>query len=216
MLSHFNLSGKTAIVTGGSKGIGLEVVRGLAEAGAAVAFTYSSTAPAEAERLAAELSAANGGRAVRAYKADVRSREEVEAVVLRATADLGGRLDILVANAGIADHIRAEEYPEDKWRNLYDVNVHGAFWAAQAAARVFQKQWKAAGEAAPHRGSIIFTVSVSATLVNIPQTQAAYNSSKAALKHLAKSLAVEWVDYARVNSISPVGKPQTPSRRGLG
>jgi sorbose reductase len=205
VLSHFNLAGKTALVTGGSKGIGLEVVCGLVEAGAKVAFTYSSTAAAEADQLAASISAANGGRTVRAYQVDVRSQEEVEAAVQQAAAELGGgRLDIVVANAGIADHIPAKDYPVDKWRDIYDVNVHGAFWTAQAAARVFERQWKQAGESVPHRGSIIFTVSVSATLVNIPQTQAAYNSSKAALKHLSKSLAVEWVDYARVNSVSPV------------
>ena len=64
VLSHFSLDGKTALVTGGSRGIGLEVVRGLVEAGAKVAFTYSSTPPAEADKLAADISAANNGRAV--------------------------------------------------------------------------------------------------------------------------------------------------------
>lgn len=207
VLSHFDLTGKTALVTGGSRGIGLEVVRGLVEAGAKVAFTYSSTPPAEAEKLAADISAANNGRAVVAYKANVRSRTEIEAAVERAAKELGegGRLDIVVANAGIADHIPASEYPEDKFRDMFDVNVNGAFWTAQAAARVFERQWKqGGGEGAPHRGSVIFTASVSATLVNVPQKQAAYNASKAALVHLSKSLAVEWVDFARVNSISPV------------
>lgn len=208
VLSHFDLTGKTALVTGGSRGIGLEVVRGLVEAGAKVAFTYSSTPPAEAEKLAADISAANNGRAVVAYKANVRSRTEIEAAVERAAKELGGeggRLDIVVANAGIADHIPASEYPEDKFRDMFDVNVNGAFWTAQAAARVFERQWKQGGsEGAPHRGSVIFTASVSATLVNVPQKQAAYNASKAALVHLSKSLAVEWVDFARVNSVSPV------------
>ncbi|KAF3024202.1 hypothetical protein E8E14_010291 [Neopestalotiopsis sp. 37M] len=204
VLSHFNLDGKTALVTGGSRGIGLEVVRGLVEAGAKVAFTYSSTPPAEADKLAADISAANNGRAVVAYKVNVRTRSEIEAAVEQAAKELGGgHLDIVVANAGIADHIPATEYPEDKFREMFDVNVNGAFWTAQAAARVFERQWKQGGEDKPHRGSVIFTASVSATLVNVPQKQAAYNASKAALVHLSKSLSVEWVDFARVNSVSP-------------
>lgn len=202
VLSHFALSGKTALVTGGSRGIGLEVARGLCEAGAKVAFTYSSTPVAEADRIASDISAANGGRAVKAYKCNVRSRAEVESVVEAVTAELGGgKLDVVVANAGIADHIAAQDYPEDKFREIFDVNVNGAFWTAQAAARVFERQFKAGGDG---RGSIVFTASVSATLVNVPQKQAAYNASKAALVHLSKSLAVEWVDFTRVNSVSPV------------
>ncbi|KAK7752900.1 hypothetical protein SLS62_005059 [Diatrype stigma] len=203
VLSHFDLSGKTALVTGGCRGIGLEVARGLCEAGAQVAITYSSTPAAEAERIAGEISRANGGRAVQALKCNVRSRAEVEAVVeaVAAAGGLGrGKLDVVVANAGIAEHIAAQDYPEDKFRDMFDVNVNGAFWTAQAAARVFERQHEADPAA---RGSIVFTASVSATLVNVPQKQAAYNASKAALVHLSKSLAVEWVDFTRVNSVSP-------------
>ncbi|RWA06527.1 hypothetical protein EKO27_g8576 [Xylaria grammica] len=204
VLSHFSLAGKTALVTGGSRGIGLEVVRGLAEAGAKVAFTYSSTPATEAEKTAADISAANNGLAVLAYKVNVRSKAEIGAAIEKTAKELsGGHLDIVVANAGIADHIPAEDYPEDRFREIFDVNVSGAFYTAQAAANVFKRQWKQAGEGTAHRGSIIFTASVSATLVNIPQKQAAYNSTKAALVHLSKSLAVEWVDFARVNSVSP-------------
>lgn len=74
------------------------------------------------------------------------------------------------------------------------VNLDGAFYTAQAAGRIFKSQG---------HGNIIFTASVSAVLVNLPQKQAAYNASKAAVVHLAKSLAVEWVDFCRVNCISP-------------
>lgn len=204
VLSHFDLSGKTALVTGGCRGIGLEVAKGLCEAGAKVAITYSSTAPAEADAVASSISSANGGRLVKAYKCNVRNRSEIESTIETVTKEMGeGRLDIVVANAGIADHIAAMDYPEDKFREMFDVNVNGAFYTAQAAARVFQRQWEAGGKNADHRASIIFTASVSATLVNIPQKQAAYNASKAALVHLSKSLAVEWVDFTRVNCISP-------------
>lgn len=206
VLTHFDLSGKTALVTGGSRGIGLEVAKGLCEAGAKVAITYSTTPPAEADAVAARISAANGGRLARAYRCNVRSRAEIEAAldaVVRDVAGEGGTLDVVVANAGIAEHIAALDYPEDKFRDMFDVNVNGAFYTAQAAARVVERQWKAGGEGASSRAVIVFTASVSATLVNIPQRQAAYNASKAALVHLAKSLAVEWVDFARVNCVSP-------------
>ncbi|KAI0178745.1 NAD(P)-binding protein [Hypoxylon sp. FL1284] len=202
VLSHFSLEGKTALVTGGCRGIGLEVARGLCEAGAAVGITYSSTPAEEADAIAAKLSAENGGRAVKAYQCNVRSAADVEAVVEAAARDLGGHLEVLVANAGVGGGNAAIDTTDDEFRGIFDVNVNGAFWAARAAARIFERQMKAAG-AASHRGSIIFTASVSATLVNVPQKQAAYNASKAALVHLGKSVAVEWVDFARVNSISP-------------
>ncbi|KAI1099216.1 NAD(P)-binding protein [Jackrogersella minutella] len=202
VLSHFSLAGKTALVTGGCRGIGLEVARGLCEAGAKVAITYTSTPPKDADELAAKISSANEGRLVKAYKCNVCSRADVEATVDAVVKEVGGgRLDILVANAGITENVAGLDYPEDRFRNMFDVNVNGAFWAAQAVARVFEKQMKADGT--PFRGSIIFTASVSAALVNIPQKQAAYNSSKAALVHLGKSLSVEWIDFARVNNILP-------------
>lgn len=76
------------------------------------------------------------------------------------------------------------------------VNLDGAMYTAQAAGQIFKAQGPG-----PH--SLIFTASVSAILVNVPQKQAPYNASKAAVVHLAKSLAVEWTDFARVNCISP-------------
>ncbi|KAK7932041.1 hypothetical protein PG985_002753 [Apiospora marii] len=201
VLSHFDLTGKTAIVTGGCRGIGLEAARGLVEAGAKVAITYTSTDPAEADQIAASLASSSGGGLVKAYKCDVKSPDDVRAVVEKVARELGGsQLDICVANAGIAAHIPALEYGEREWREMLDVNFHGAFWTAQAAARIFEQQFKNGGDG---RASIVFTSSVSGILVNVPQQQAAYNASKAAVTHLAKSLAVEWVDFARVNCISP-------------
>ncbi|KAI0407782.1 short chain dehydrogenase reductase [Xylaria palmicola] len=201
VLSHFNLAGKTAIVTGGTRGIGLEAARGLAEAGAKVAITYASTDPAEADRIAAAISTSGNGVLVRAYRCNVKSSVDVEGLVEKATKEVGdGKLDIVVANAGIAAHYPATRYGEEEWREMLDVNFHGAFWTARAAARVFERQLKAGGDG---RGSIVFTASVSGILVNVPQQQSAYNASKAAVIHLAKSLAVEWVDFARVNCISP-------------
>jgi sorbose reductase len=116
-----------------------------------------------------------------------------------------GRLDAVVANSGVCANVPALEYDEQTWSRNNSVNYDGAMWTAQAAGKIFKKQG---------HGSIIFTASVSATLVNIPQTQAAYNASKAAVVHLAKSLAVEWADFARVNCISP-GFILTESKNGF-
>ncbi|KAK7403734.1 hypothetical protein QQX98_010473 [Neonectria punicea] len=194
VLSHFSLKGKTALVTGASRGIGLQVATGFLEAGASVAITYWSTPPDEISSLVTTLSSSNPGSVVKAYQLNVTDRAAVSAVIQAAAKELGG-LDIVVANAGIADHIPAEDYPEDKFRDILDVNFNGAFWTAQAAANLMN--------GSKTRGSIIFTASVSAILVNVPQTQAAYNASKAAVVHLAKSLAVEWTSFARVNCVSP-------------
>lgn len=198
VLSHFSLAGQTALVTGGCRGIGLEAARGLAEAGAKVAVTHSTT---DAAKVAEYLSYCAGGVRVEAYECDVRSRADVEAVVSRAADELGdGRLDICVTNAGVAAHADALDYDEAAWRDMLDINFHGASWTAQAAARLFERQRRAGGDG---RSAIVFTSSVSGILVDVPQRQAAYNASKAAVTHLAKSLAVEWADFARVNCVSP-------------
>lgn len=191
VLSQFSLAGKVAAVTGGARGIGLEIVRGLAEAGASVALIYSSSS-ATASTTAAEISSATGSR-VTAYQSDVRSRAAIAATVERIVADFG-RLDVMVANAGVCADIPSLEYTEETWAENNSVNYDGVMWTAQAAGKVFKTQG---------RGNLIITASVSATLVNVPQLQAAYNASKAAVVQLAKVLAVEWVDFARVNCVSP-------------
>uniref|UniRef100_A0A8H7KB54 Uncharacterized protein n=1 Tax=Bionectria ochroleuca TaxID=29856 RepID=A0A8H7KB54_BIOOC len=189
VLSQFSLKGKIAAVTGGAKGIGLEVVRGLAEAGADVAIIYATTNAAEVgDKIAAENNVK-----IRTYQSDVRSRAAIAATVAQIVADFG-RLDIMVANSGVCADIPNLEYTEETWQANNSVNFDGVMWTAQAAGKVFKEQG---------RGNLIITASVSATLVNVPQRQAAYNSSKAAAVHLAKSLAVEWVDFARVNCVSP-------------
>ncbi|GJN76613.1 hypothetical protein PLIIFM63780_000099 [Purpureocillium lilacinum] len=194
VLPQFSLRGKVAAVTGGAKGIGLEITRALAEAGADVALIYSTSTDAEA--VAARIASQTGVR-VRAYHSDVRSRAAIAATLDQVVADFGGgRLDIVVANAGVCADVPALEYTEEQWRANNAVNLDGVMWTAQAAGRIFKSQ-------PGGRGNLIVTASVSATLVNIPQRQAAYNASKAAAVHLAQSLAVEWVDFARVNCVSP-------------
>ena len=191
VLQQFSLAGKVAAVTGGAKGIGLQVVRGLAEAGAGVALIYATSKDANA--IGADL-AKETGQTIKAYQSDVRKRADIAATLQQVEADFG-RLDIVVANSGVCADIPNLEYTEETWAANNSVNLDGVMWTAQAAGKIFQKQGS---------GSLIITASVSATLVNVPQRQSAYNASKAAAVHLGKSLAVEWVDFgARVNMISP-------------
>lgn len=198
VLSQFSLTGKVVAVTGGARGIGLEVVRGMAEAGADVALLYTSSS--DAAESAAQI-AKDTGRRVQSYQSDVTSRNGIAATLNQVTEEFG-HLDVVIANAGTCTNRPNLEYDEESWARDNRVNYDGVFWTAQAAGKIFKKQGK---------GNLIITASVSAILVNIPQTQCAYNASKAAAVHLAKSLAVEWTDFARVNCISP-GFIMTKSR----
>lgn len=190
VLKAFDLTGKVAAITGGARGIGLEVSKALAEAGADVALIYNSSKTAQ--DTAAIIASENNVKAA-AYKADVGNQEDIEKAVQQIAADFG-KLDIIVVNSGITSSIAAEDYTAEQWKDIMKVNLDGAFYTAQAAARIFKKQGY---------GNVIFTASVSATLVNIPQKQAAYNASKAGVVQMAKCLSVEWVDFCRVNCISP-------------
>ncbi|KAL3474428.1 hypothetical protein BJX99DRAFT_271629 [Aspergillus californicus] len=190
VMKAFDLTGKVVVITGGARGIGLEVSRGLAEAGASVALIYNSSTTAE--QTAAEIASTNNVVAA-AYKADVSKKPEIEAAVQRIKQDFR-KLDIMVVNSGIATAVAAEDYTTEQWREIMAINLDGAFYTAQAAAKIFKEQG---------HGNIIFTASVSAALVNVPQKQAAYNASKAGVVQLAKCLSVEWVDFCRVNCISP-------------
>ena len=190
VLSQFSLRGKVAAVTGGSRGIGLEVVKGLAEAGADIALLYLNTpdAPQKASKIAAQ-----NGVTIRTYKADVTKKNEIQSTMEAVVQDFG-HLDIVVANAGVCSNVRSEDYTEDSWAHINKVNYDGAMWTAQAAGKIFKAQGK---------GNLIITASVSSVLVNYPQEQAAYNASKAAVAHLGKCLATEWAGFARVNMVSP-------------
>ncbi|KAK4944491.1 hypothetical protein LTR10_016165 [Elasticomyces elasticus] len=190
VLSAFSLRGKVAAVTGGARGIGLEVSRGLAEAGADVAIIYRTSK--DAPEIAAEIAKANGVKCA-TYQAEVKDQKSIEDTLIQIAKDFG-KLDVVVANAGIASHYAAEDVTVEQWSEIMKVNLDGAFWTAQAAGRIFKQQGQ---------GNLIFTASVSAILVNVPQKQAAYNASKAGLVQLARCLAVEWVDFCRVNCVSP-------------
>ncbi|TKX22629.1 NADP-dependent mannitol dehydrogenase-like protein 4 [Elsinoe australis] len=190
VLSQFSLENKVVLVTGGSRGIGLELVGAMAEAGASVAMIYNTTLDAPAK--ASHIAETNRVR-VQAYEADVTNEEAITRVIDEVAKDFG-RLDVVIANAGVCSNIESLDYTFESWQKINSVNYDGVMWTARAAGRIFKRQG---------RGNLVITGSVSSMIVNVPQAQAAYNASKAAAMHLAKCLAVEWVDFARVNCVSP-------------
>ena len=190
VLSSFDLSGRTALVTGATRGLGRAFARALAEAGATIVLVGRD---AEAAReVEAELTAL--GREHLTVLADVTVRAEVEGA-LAAALERFGAVDILINNAGTCIHRPALEVTDAEWRAVMAVNVDGLWLCSQ----VFGRHMVERG-----RGSIVNIGSISAMIVNRPQWQPAYNASKAAVHQLTKSLAAEWAPHGvRVNALAP-------------
>lgn len=197
VLDLYRLNNKVSLVTGGSRGIGLAAALGLAEAGSDVAITYNTSKASEISAIEAQFKPL--GVRFKAYQCNVVNKSEIDHCVEQVLKDFG-LLHVVVANAGIAIHESAESFAEEDYRKTMSVNLDGAFYTAQAAGNAFKKQL---GGPNFKQGRLIFTASVSSSVVNYPQKQAPYNASKAAVVRLAKCLAVEWVDFARVNCVSP-------------
>lgn len=190
VLDQFDLSGRTAVVTGSTRGLGRAFAQALCEAGANVVVVGRDGA--EAEAVGAELNA-RGGRAI-GVAADVTSRQDIESLLDRTVSEFG-RADILVNNAGVCIHKPAVDVTDEEWRYVMGVNVDGLWMTSQ----VFGRHMIAEGG-----GSIINIGSMSASIVNRPQWQPAYNASKAAVHHLTRSLAAEWAPHhVRVNALAP-------------
>ena len=130
VLDAFDLTGKTAVVTGGNTGLGEAFARSLVEAGASVALAARNRE--RSERVAEEISD-TGGTAV-AVDLDVTDRAQVDRMVEEVTERLGP-VDILVNNAGVCYHRPAAEVPPEEWHDVFDVNVHGLWHCAQAVGR---------------------------------------------------------------------------------
>ncbi|MBI3965845.1 MAG: glucose 1-dehydrogenase [Chloroflexi bacterium] len=188
----FDLGDRVALVTGGSRGLGLEIARGLAGAGAAVAITarrsrWLEPAAAELRELGANC---------RAFAGDVSDPADATRLVAATIAELGG-LDVLVNNAGITWGAPVTEYPVEKWWEVLDVNATGTFLMSQAAARHMLERG---------RGSIVNVASV-AGLKGSEEGRLdaiAYTASKGAILALTRDLAVKWAPRGvRVNAIAP-------------
>jgi len=185
-----DFSGKVALVTGGSSGVGRGVARRFAEAGADVAITYRSH-EAEARALVSELE--NLGVKALAFYLEQQHVNKCHAVVQETVASLG-RLDILVNNAGIYPHNEALDMTEEEWDAMLDINLKGAFFCAQAAAREFVRQGNG--------GAIVNISSINGFSPLAGSTH--YGASKGGINMVTRCLAVEWGKYGiRVNGVAP-------------
>ena len=179
---------KTALVTGGSRGIGAAIVKRLAKDGAAVAFTYVS-APEKAEDLAATIKA-TGGRAL-AIRADSADAEQLKAAVAQTVAAFG-TLDILVTNAGILRLAGIEDYALEDFDRMVEVNVRGVFVAIQQAAKHMKQG-----------GRIVTIGSIAGIRVGFP-TSSVYSMTKAAIAALVRGAAIDLAPRGiTVNNVQP-------------
>ncbi len=187
----FDLSGRVALVTGGSRGLGLEMAEGLAEAGASLMLCARRE-----EWLEPTVKEMRGrGFKVEGMLCDVVNQEQVQTVVDK-TIEAFGKVDILINNAGISWGERPEKMPLDKWQKVIDVNLTGAFLFAQAAGReMLQREY----------GCIINVASVSGLKSSADGPHyVGYAASKAGLFGLTRELAASWGRQGlRVNAIAP-------------
>jgi glucose 1-dehydrogenase len=193
------LRGRNALVTGASRGIGRACAIELARQGANVGINFRSH-PEEAEEVAKEVRAA-GARAL-LLQGDVADLKSVEGMVAKTVAEFGG-VDLFVSNAAYSDRQLMLEANMEGFRRTIDVSMWGAFHGVRASAQQMVKQG--------HGGSIVVVSSPHAVLA-IP-TAMAYNMSKAAIDHMARTAAIELVQYKiRVNIVHP-GWIDTPGER---
>ncbi|HEY7547761.1 MAG TPA: SDR family oxidoreductase [Blastocatellia bacterium] len=201
-LEKYDLSDRTAVITGGGRNIGLACARALAEAGANIIIAEID------ERVAASGQAEMRGAGFEAemIQLDVTCPMDVTAAANQIVKRYGG-VDILVCNAGIAFNTPAEEMTDEEWLKVIDINLNGVFWSCRAFGRHMLERG---------RGSIINIGSMSGVISNKPQPQSHYNASKAAVHMLTKSLAGEWAARGvRVNSVAPTYIETEMTRRGM-
>jgi len=190
MKKLFDLSGKVALVTGASSGLGIQFAKALAGQGADIAIAARRLERLEQVKKDVE---AMGVRCL-AIKCDVGNTDEVVAMVEQAKSHFG-KIDILANNAGVSGVSPAEAQTDEDWRSIIDINVNAAFYVAREVGKVMITQ---------KYGRIINTASVCSAFAmpGVPIT--AYNTSKGAVWMLTKSLAVEWAKHnITVNCIGP-------------
>lgn len=188
MNNLLDLTGKKALVTGGSRGIGNRLAQALHDAGAEVVIFYNRTHPGEM------VSAMQGdGPAVHAIQCDVSDRKSLETGVAEAAATLGGRIDILINAAGINRRYFLEEFPPEEWEAVINTNLNAAVYCIQLVGRFMLAQGY---------GRVINLASLNSFVAG--RRVGAYVASKGAIAQITKAFANEWGGRGvRVNAIAP-------------
>jgi NAD(P)-dependent dehydrogenase (short-subunit alcohol dehydrogenase family) len=198
----FDLTGKVAVVTGGARGLGLQMADALAELGADVVVCGRKADRCEA--AAAALASAHGVKAL-GLGCDIAVPDEIEALVERTVEELGG-LDVLVNNAGTSWGAPAIDHPLGAWEKVIRVNLTGLFLLSQAVAGVMRARG----------GGKIVNIASAAAFVGMPaevMDAAAYTASKGGVISLTRDIAVKWAPYGiTVNAIAPGWFPSDMSR----
>ncbi len=186
MMNMFDLTGKTAIITGGTTGLGRGIAIALAEAGADIVIVDIVDDPDTKERIAAM------GNKVIQIQADLSKFEAIQSVVDKTIAEFG-KVDILFNNAGIIRRVPAIDFPEKDWDDVMNINSKTVFFLSQAVARDMMKR---------KYGKIINTASLLSFSGGI--TVPSYAASKGAVAQITKALANEWAQYGlNINAIAP-------------
>ena len=186
---HFDFHGEVALITGGSRGLGLDIAQAFGAAGATVVIT----ARREQWLSEAERSLKEQGVTVHSMICDVADASSVQQAVQQ-TLDTCGKINVLVNNAGLTWGAPAENMPFERWKQVIDANITGTFLMSQAVGRHMLEQGK---------GAMINVASIAGFGGGQMQT-VGYNTSKAAVINLTRSLAIEWAAKGiRVNAIAP-------------
>lgn len=184
----FNLTGKLAIITGASQGLGMEIARFMAEAGASVALIARNEE--KLSKLEKELT--DSGHQALSVPLDIMDTEKIQSAMKKIN-DHFGRIDILINNAGTNITKPAEEITEADWDQVLDLNLKSAFFCCQAAGEYLKKS---------KNGKIINMSSQMAAVGYYKRS--AYSSSKGGMTQLTRSLAIEWAKHhVNVNAVAP-------------
>ena len=191
IMKQFRLDGKKGFITGAAQGIGKAIAEAFIQAGAE--FTIVDVNEEKAQAVAQAFSE-QYGRHITAFRCDVSDPQQV-AQMAEMVVQTYGTIDFAINNVGIVNFFPVESVRPEDWKRVIDVNLFGTFVCAQAAAKVMIAQNKP--------GTIVNMASMSARIINTPQTTSSYCTSKAAVVHLTRSLAVELAKYnIRVNCVS--------------
>ncbi|GAA5823360.1 hypothetical protein JCM11251_007580 [Rhodosporidiobolus azoricus] len=197
--SLFSLQGSTVVVTGGGRGIGQAVAKGIVEAGGAVACVdlHSEPSNSAGEWDAIKQAAVKKGVSATYHVCDITDEVALGETFKQIEATASGLVRAVLHGAGVQQMVPAIDYPLDGFRRIMEINVTGAFVASKVSANF----WKDRGI----KGSLVLIASMSGNIANRGLTCTAYNSSKAAVQQLCRSVAQEWGPAygIRVNTLSP-------------